>query len=277
MTRPLSLAALTVMELTPPEMISCAAEAGFSHVGLRLIPATEAEPRYPVVGDTAMVRETRQRLDDCGVSVLDVEIFRIKPDCCVADYEPALETAARLGASEILVAGDDPDEGRLAEHFAQLCDAAAEFNLHPSLEFMPWTDVKNLTQAGRIVNAVGRPNAGLLIDAFHLDRSRSRVEDVREIPREWLRFAQLCDVPAIRPSTMDEVLIEARAERRFPGEGGLDLIALLRALPAELPLSIEVPTRQLARTVGATERARRALTGTRALLAAVDDTRFRSG
>ena len=37
MTRPLSLAALTVLELTPPEMVTCAAEAGFSHVGIRLL------------------------------------------------------------------------------------------------------------------------------------------------------------------------------------------------------------------------------------------------
>ncbi|TMG83723.1 MAG: sugar phosphate isomerase/epimerase, partial [Betaproteobacteria bacterium] len=32
MTRPLSLAALTVLELSPPDMVACAAEAGYSHV-----------------------------------------------------------------------------------------------------------------------------------------------------------------------------------------------------------------------------------------------------
>ena len=37
MTRSISLAALTVLELTPPEMVICAAEAGFSHVGIRLL------------------------------------------------------------------------------------------------------------------------------------------------------------------------------------------------------------------------------------------------
>jgi hypothetical protein len=44
MPRPISLAALTVLELTPPEMVGCAAEAGFSHVGIRLLPATPTEP-----------------------------------------------------------------------------------------------------------------------------------------------------------------------------------------------------------------------------------------
>ena len=33
--RILSLAALTVLELSPPEMVEVAARAGYSHVGLR--------------------------------------------------------------------------------------------------------------------------------------------------------------------------------------------------------------------------------------------------
>ena len=254
-------------------MVSCAAEAGYSHVGLRLIPATEEEPRHAIIGDTPLVRETRRRLDDTGVKVLDIEIFRLKPETRVADYEPALETGAHLGASEVLVAGNDPNQGRLIDRFAELCDTAAGFGLNLSLEFMPWTDVKDLNQAARIVRAAARSNGGLLIDAFHLDRSQSRVEDVVELPSEWLRFAQLCDVPAIRPPTMAEILAEARAERQFPGEGGLDLKALLRAVPAYLPLSLEVPTHRLARTVGALERARRALSATQALLVSVEGNR----
>jgi len=39
MTRAISLAALTVLELTPPELVTCAAQAGFSHIGIRLLPA----------------------------------------------------------------------------------------------------------------------------------------------------------------------------------------------------------------------------------------------
>ena len=64
MTRPLALAALTVLELTPPERVSCAAEAGFSHVGIRLLPATPTEPQYDIVGDTPLLREVEHRLAD---------------------------------------------------------------------------------------------------------------------------------------------------------------------------------------------------------------------
>ena len=82
---------------------------------------------------------------------------------------------------------------------------------------------------------------------------------------------QFCDVPAAIPSTMDAILAEARGERLFPGEGGLDLIGLLRAMPRDIPISLEVPTLTLAKTVGATERARRALSTTKRLLAQANE------
>ena len=44
----------------------------------------------------------------------------------------------------------------------------------------------------------------------------------------------------------------------------------LRAVPRDVPLSLEVPTLKLAKTVGATERARRALAATRRVLAQLD-------
>jgi sugar phosphate isomerase/epimerase len=270
MTRPISLAALTVLELTPPEMVACAAAAGFSHVGIRLLPATNTEPRYDIVGDTPLLREVERRLADTGVKVLDVEIFRIRPDTRVADHEAAIATAARLGASELLVAGNDPEEARLIDTFAAFCDLAASYALGASLEFMPWTDAGNLLQAARIVERTGRANAGVLIDPFHLSRSRSRIEDIATIAPSRFHFMQLCDVPAAVPPTMEAILAEARTERLFPGDGGVDLQGLLRAMPPGIALSVEVPTHSLARTVGATERARRALAGTQALLQRLD-------
>jgi len=54
----------------------------------------------------------------------------------------------------------------------------------------------------------------------------------------------------------------------FPGEGGMDLVSLAKAMPADIPISIEVPTATLAKTVGAETRARRALGGSKAVIAA---------
>jgi sugar phosphate isomerase/epimerase len=76
----------------------------------------------------------------------------------------------------------------------------------------------------------------------------------------------MCDAPAERPTTLEGLLHQARAERLLPGEGGLDLRGILRAVPGDTPISIEIPQEALAKTVPAVERARRALQATHRLL-----------
>lgn len=264
--RPLALAALSVLELTPPEMVSCAAEAGFSHVGLRLLPATPTEPQHDMVGDTPLVRETLRRLADTGMQVWDIEILRLKPETRVADFLAVLETGARLGASNVLVAGNDPEPARLADNFGRLCDLAAPLGLAINMEPMPWTDLRNLKEAAELLDTVQRANAGVLIDAIHFDRAGCRLDEIAALPQGCLHYAQLCDAPAEQPRDLDELLLQARAERLPPGEGGLKLVELLRALPAGLPLGIEVPQQELARSVGAVERVRRLKAATERLL-----------
>ena len=269
MPRPLALAALTVLELAPPDQVACAAEAGFDQVGLRLIAATAEEIQRPMVGDTPLVRETARRLGDTGMRVLDVEIFRLAPQTDVAAYRAALETAARLGAREALVAGNDPDEDRLTERFAAFCDLAAEFGIGANLEPMPWTDVRNFAQGARIVARAARDNAGVLIDALHFDRGGSVASEICGVAARRLRYLQLCDAPAERPRDTAALLSEARAARSMPGDGGLDLRGILHAAPREAPISLEVPMHELARTMPAAERVRRMLAKTRRLLQAI--------
>ena len=60
----------------------------------------------------------------------------------------------------------------------------------------------------------------------------------------------------------------ARYERMFPGEGGIDLVPLARAMPADIAISIEVPTAELAKTADAKTRAQRALSAASRVIAA---------
>ncbi len=239
--RPLSLAALTVLELSPVQAVRCAAEAGYTHVGLRLVPATPTEPQWDAVGDTPPVREAAAALRDTGVQVLDIEILRLKPDTVVADFRPVLETGARLGAKHVLVAGNDPDEARLVERLAELADLCAPLGLAPAVEPMPWTDVRDLAQGLRVVEGARRTDVGLLVDPIHFDRAGDTPEALRAVDPARLPYLQFCDAPAQRPDTLDELLRQARAERQLPGEGGLDLAALLRAVPRTRALSLEMP------------------------------------
>src|SRR5690349_19460000 len=186
--RQLSLGALTVMELAPDQMVTCAAEAGYDCVGLRLLPATAQEPSWPCLGDTALVREIERRLADTGVRMLDIEIFRLLPETKVAEFMPALETGAQLGATQTLVGAYDPDPQRLADRFAALCDLGAPLGLSMNIEPMPWTEVKNIAQGMRLLEAASRHNAGLLVDPIHFDRGGDVPANLSAIPRAQLRY-----------------------------------------------------------------------------------------
>ena len=254
MARRIGLAALTCIELTPPELVSTAAAAGYDCVGLRLI---------PVAGQTLPAfeqRELERRLSDTGIGVLDVEVFRLDPDTDVAAFEPAFAIAQRVGASEILVHGADPDEARLVESFGALCELAQRYGLAANLEPMPWVEISTVAKAKRII---GEGNGALLVDAIHFYRADNSLDELKNVPT---RYMQLCDAHPGRPKEMRELIRQARGDRLFPGEGALDLKSLLRALPPDLPLSLEVP---VSRPMTPHDRARRALERTRELLACV--------
>lgn len=263
-----SLAALTVLELAPPELVDVAAACGYDHVGIRLLPSTPGGVAYPLMDDEASLKETVARLDATGVTVADLEVVAFRPDTEVAAFSAFFETGARLGARHILVAAYDPVLERFAERFAGFCEAAAPFGLSADLEFMPWTSVPDLATARRIVEQVGKANAGILVDALHFDRSGSSIGDLAKIPVGWLHYWQLCDGPAERPATSEALMLAARTERMFPGEGGIDLVALARAMSRDIAVSVEVPTVELAKTMDARARAQRALGAARRVIAA---------
>jgi len=262
MKRAVGLAALTVLELPPDEQVSVAAQAGYSHVGLRLIPVAG----QPVIHafDAA---EVERRLSDTGVGVLDVEVFRLTPQTNIKDFEAVMATAQRLGATELLVHGADSDEARLIETFGRLCDLAAGYGLSANLEPMPWVEVSNLAKAMRILDGAARANGGLLVDAIHFFRAGDSPQALAKLPRKFLRYMQLCDARPERPADVQEIIRQARSDRLFPGEGGLDLKGLLGALPAGTPISLEIP---VAKNIEPLERARRALAATNAILNVVE-------
>ena len=263
-----SLAALTALELAPPELIDVAAACGYEHVGLRLLAAMPGGVAYPLMEDEAALRQTIARLDATGVTVADLEVVAIRPETEIAAFSAFFEAGARLRAKHVLVAAYDPDLDRFADRYARFCEAAAPYGLTADLEFMPWTSVPDLATARRIVDQVAQANAGVLVDALHFDRSQSAIGDIATIPAGKLHYWQLCDAAAARPTSTEQMMHVARNERMFPGEGGLDLVSLARAMPPDIVVSLEVPTVTLAKTMDAEARARRALSGARSVIAA---------
>ena len=265
--RIVSLDHLTVFELTPPEVVRCAAAAGYRHVGLRLKPAAASgEVQHAIVGDTPMRRETLAALRDTGVEVLDWGVLRLQAQTVVADFEPWLATAVALGARHALVNGDEPDDARLTELFGQLCELCRRYGTTLHFEPTPWTGLKTLAQAVRIVRAAGQSNGRVMIDTLHVDRVGNTAADIAAVPMDLVDCIQLCDGTLPRPTDFETMIAQARGERAFPGEGGIDLVSMLRAAPPGVPISLECPTRYRALGMPALERARRGRAAVDALL-----------
>jgi sugar phosphate isomerase/epimerase len=258
--RPISLAHLTVLDTTPPELVSVAAAAGFRTIGIRLTATPSVGvPPYDILREGPLLRETLARLADTGVSVLDTEFLRFEPDQPVGIPEGFLEVSARLGARHVLVMSAEPEEARTLDRFGELCDRAKPYGLTVGLEFAIYTGVRTLAHAADVVTRSRRPNASVLIDALHFSRSGGLPAHVKSVDPLLLRYAQICDagpdVPA--PTDTPALIREARTGRLLPGEGALPLKELVAALPAGVPLAIEAPCRATA-GLPALERAKRA-------------------
>jgi sugar phosphate isomerase/epimerase len=258
--RRLSLAHLTVLDATPPELVTVAAAAGFRTVGIRLTATPSVGvPPYDCLHEGPMLRETLARMKDTGVTVLDTEFLRFEPDQPVGVPEGFLEVSARLGARHVLVMSAEPAEARTLERFGELCDRAAQYDLTVGLEFAVYTGVRTLAHAAEMIARSGRRNTSIVIDALHFSRSGGLPDHVRTVDPSLFRYAQICDAgPDMpRPTDTPALIREARTGRLLPGEGVLPLQDLVAALPADLPLAIEAPCRATME-LPALERARRA-------------------
>lgn len=240
MSRRLSLAHLTAIGLAPSKLVELAAEAGFDAVGLRLLRVTDDSPGYPLMSDPSALRVTRSALRETGLAVSDIEFIRITPDIDLAALMPMLDVGAELGARHVITAPYDDDLNRLADRLGRLSEAATARGMTAVLEFFPWTSVPDLSTCWQVVRKAGE-TTGILVDSLHCDRSGSSFEELAAIPRSRLPFAHFCDAPVLPAYSTEELLHAARASRLPPGEGEIDLVRFLTALPAGIPLGLEVP------------------------------------
>ena len=257
------------------ERAEAAAEAGFA--GLSLFIDDHRRARESGLSDA----ELRRVLDDHGLAVAEIDplltwLPGLEPGHGVVEAGRELvahgedefyRVADALGARSINAALADPGEldlDAVADAFAKLCDRAAAHGLLVHLEFLPWTRIGDAATAARIVERAGRPNGGVMLDAWHHFRSGS---PDTAIPAARVLGIQLCDAPA-RPEP--DPITETLHRRLVPGEGDADLVGLLRHLGAggcTAPIGVEVFSDPLA-ALPVWEVARRVAAAARGILAA---------
>ncbi|MEJ2640316.1 MAG: sugar phosphate isomerase/epimerase [Desulfosarcinaceae bacterium] len=261
MGKQFSLAHLTVLGCTPPEMIHIAARSGYDFVSLRLIPMGVSGEPPCLPEDKAMMRQTQAALEETGLKPLDIELARIIPDIQPQTYLPAMEAAAQLGARHLISSAwtqsrDDCDF--VVQRYGEICDLAHPFGLTVELEFPTFSRLTNLEQAVDIVRKADRPNGGILIDTLYLYLSQVGLDELETLPPEWLHFLHISDTCEGIPDTREGLVHIARDERLYLGEGCIDFADIFERLP-DIPLSIELPNAKRVKELGYEGHARRCL------------------
>jgi sugar phosphate isomerase/epimerase len=234
------LGASTRRDVGARQRLQAASEAGITEIGLSYRQVVDA------AADGVTLEQLVAMADGLGVRIGEFELLgaALEPDRAdrtAAFAERLFSLAARVGAERVIVVSQlagYPDEAAI--RLRPLCDAAADHGLVVALEFAPWTEVPNLRTAAAIVEGCGRPNAAVVLDAWHFFRGGSSIDDIEAVPPSAIACVQLSDGPA---TGWDDPYQETRHGRLVPGAGSFALEDLVRKLDQHGyagPWSIEV-------------------------------------
>lgn len=254
---PLVLAAGSVLDLDPGEVIELAADAGFDGLGLRL--------SAPYRRDAATLEGWSRRAVQHGMSVRDVEVHRIGTDR-TQDVAQLLDDVDRVGARWLLVVSDLADLDATTSAVERVVAVAGQRDVRVAIEYMAWTTPATPSGALGIAQRTG---AFVVADLLHHHRVGAGVAELTALVESGLvGWVQLSDAPLAPPE--GALVDEARHRRLVPGEGGLPLIELLGVLPPTTTISVEVQSDRLVSDLTPEERIVRLADSARAVLAAVD-------
>ena len=159
--------------------------------------------------------------------------------------ERKFDLMAELGTDRLLlcsnVAPDTiADDRRRSTTWAGSPSGRARRGIIVGYEALAWgRHVRTWAHAWRIVEAVGQPSLGLIVDSFHTLSLGDDPSGLAQVPGERIVFVQVADAPRLQ---MD-VLSWSRHFRCFPGQGDLDVAGFLAAVLASGyggPVSLEV-------------------------------------
>ncbi|WP_237751528.1 sugar phosphate isomerase/epimerase [Sphingobium sp. DC-2] len=256
----LSLDHITVTDTTPARLAELAAATGCSGICpfLHSMAVLPAMPEYDLIRDPAARRATRDALAANGVTVDLIYPFTMAGRTVVADFAPALEAAAELGAPLANVLCYDRDPARRTDKLIELAELAASFGIGLAIEFYPPSQVRTLAETLAEIDRTGRADIGVTADLLHIVRGGELEQSMALLSDPRVRLGQIADGPAGMPA--DRIEWEAGIQRLLPGEGAFDIAAFAAALAPGIPLSVEVPQQSaLDAGMSSLERARAAV------------------
>jgi sugar phosphate isomerase/epimerase len=253
------------------ERCRAASDAGFGGIGLH------ADDVSRTVAGGMDVAEMRRVLADTGLRVVEIEFlggWAFDVDVpALARTVAGIEAVAGVFGGWHVTAGEfrpapagGLDLDAAAARLGALAARLGAHGLRTALEAFPWSALPDAGTAIAVLRRAASPYAGLMIDVWHYFNGGAGPELLDGLPPGAVAAVQLNDGPLVH----DDFLRHARAERRLPGEGDLDVVGLVRAVQRTGfagPWCVEVNTPEF-RALPVGEAAKRAMAAATDVLAA---------
>lgn len=278
MDKKYSLVHLTNVDYSPKDMIYVAANAGYDAVSFRTIQSRstiqnsnkvrgtlKGEKQYDLVNDRKLLIETKRAAIDTGIIINDTENARIFDGVDIKKYEADLDAAAELGIHNILTNIWTDDKSFYTEKFIELCELALKYEQTVNLEFVTWASVKDMKTAKELLLASRSSNIGIVVDTLHFYRSRVKIEEFDDIPKEWFNYAHLSDCEFEIPTDVESLVHTGLKERLIPGEGSIEIKDIINKIPHVIR-GLEIPNIKRINELGYEEYAKYALKKTKMYL-----------
>lgn len=268
----LGIELLCVFGMPPVEFVALAADLGCHHISIGLEPMPDnphGYPRWSLREDRSFRQEMLAALRDRDVDVALGEGYLIRPGLDIRDQAADLGLMAELGVKCVNAVSIDPDLSRTYDQYGAFAELAAAAGMKASIEFMPGLPIGDLVSAVGVVKHVNQPHFRLLIDCMHLMRSGGGAADLAALDPAMIGHIQICDAPL--KADMANYAMEAKCERMVPGTGELPLLDILRVLPGDVVVSLEVPMLAKAKAgISPMERLQPCVIAVRQILAQLD-------
>lgn len=223
------------LELSPDQMksiIDATAEAKFGGISLW------AFHQLAVAGAGVSPDTVKGWIRDRGLRVPIVESLigwetgdraTIEAQC-----GPTLDCAVFHGAKDVagVVMNPTMDWDAATRGLSLLGKLAADRGLRICIEWLPWSALKDIASAWRLIQAAGGENIGLVVDTWHWLRQPGGPDlaTLRSIPGNRIHCVQLNDTT--RKGSGDDLMLESMTNRLLPGDGEVEWQPLLAALDA---------------------------------------------
>jgi sugar phosphate isomerase/epimerase len=226
------------------ERISAVADAGFTGLGL-------------IADDLLVIRDSigfpvlRNLIAEAGLTHIEIELIerwwipRGAPGHTY-DMRDLLFDAADVLAPAFIKIGSElgpptPQPEVLVDPLRELAEQAVEHGTRIAIETMPFSIISTVPMGAELISAAGHPAVGLLVDAWHVFRAGTSLDELQAaLTPEMIYGVELDDAASTLRGTLFEDTVN---NRLLCGEGCFDLrglVAVLRGRGFDGPWGVEI-------------------------------------